>query len=139
MQTNIYEDILLLKSERKSIRFVEPFLSKIHAYMNISDEKYYNILIAVTEAVNNAIIHGNKCILCKSVKVSIQGNLQTVTITVSDQGSGFDHNEIEDPRDPQNLLKIGGRGVFLIKELADSAEFSNPSEGGSLVKMTFVL
>lgn len=139
MQTNTFDEHLELKSERKSVKFVEPFLNKLHNSLNITDEKYYNILIAVTEAVNNAIIHGNKCTKCKSVNVAIHYELSCLTICVSDEGSGFDHNAIKDPRAPENLLKEGGRGVFLIKELADSVEFLNTNIGGSLVKMTFLI
>ncbi len=120
-------------SDRKSIKLVEPFIANIKNDYNIADEKYYNILIAVTEAVNNAIIHGNKCCCSKFVNLQLEIENSFLIISVQDQGSGFDPEKVADPREPENLFKTGGRGVFLIKELSDDIEVSSNSCGGKIV------
>ena len=128
--------ILELPSERKSINEVEPALSGFRKKYNIRDDVYYNILIAFTEAVNNAIIHGNKLNVKKKVSFSIEKNLDELLICVSDEGLGFNPQQVADPRHPENILKDNGRGIFLIKELSSSVEF-NISEKGSVIIMHF--
>ncbi len=125
-----------LKSERACVKRIEPILSDVKAQLNINDEKFYNMLIAVSEAVNNAIIHGNKCSSDKNVFVEIEVKENKILIEVCDKGEGFNPDLIEDPRKPENLLKANGRGVFLIKELASSYEFIK-SSSGTIVKMSF--
>jgi serine/threonine-protein kinase RsbW len=102
----------------------------------IADEIYYNILIAATEAVNNAIVHGNKLDPSKYVMFCVRAHDGEIIITVKDEGNGFDTSLVQDPRLPQNLLKDGGRGVFLMRQLSSTAEFF---DGGRGIKMIFKL
>lgn len=125
-----------LPSDRKSINLIESYILKIKENFQISDDKYYNILIVVTEAVNNAIVHGNKCDAEKKVKLSIHCNEQQAVFEIEDEGTGFDPDSIADPRQPENLLKESGRGIFLIKELSDSFEYLN---NGRKIKIFFYL
>ncbi len=134
----IYSDTLTLTSERKSIKLVEPFIIALRDAIGFPDELYYNILITSTEAVNNAIIHGNKCNCDKRVTFKIQATNRVIDISIIDQGCGFNPDEIADPREPDNLMKSGGRGVFLIKQLSDSSNFST-DQNGSQIKMTFFI
>jgi serine/threonine-protein kinase RsbW len=104
----------------------------------IPDEKFYNMMIAITEAVNNAIVHGNKLDKEKCVDFAVEVCDRTLWVVVNDCGRGFDHENIADPRDPENLLKEGGRGVFIIKSLAEEVEFSTTEKGTELkMKFTF--
>jgi serine/threonine-protein kinase RsbW len=125
-------------SEKKSIKYVEPLINSIKEKVPISLEKYYNILIAVTEAFNNAIIHGNKLDSNKKVDIEITANNNLIEVIISDEGEGFNPDELADPREPDNLLKDNGRGVLLIKELSDKCDFSH-SEKGTIVMMTFFI
>ncbi|MFA6572075.1 MAG: ATP-binding protein, partial [Bacteroidota bacterium] len=125
-----------LASEKKSIRCVESVLSDIKKKYKLSDDIYFNMLIAVTEAVNNAIIHGNKCDPSKIAYLTIEINGNEITVKVKDQGEGFDIEKIADPRDPENLLKEGGRGVFLIREITDKCCFF-VSDKGTEIEMHF--
>lgn len=138
MQTDNIQIKKTFSSERKSIKLVEPIISDLKQRLNIPDEKYYNILISVTEAVNNAIIHGNKCCCGKSVDFLIDADSNHIHIEVSDEGSGFEADKVADPRHPDNLYKTGGRGVFLIRELSDSSDFYN-TECGAKIVMEFIL
>ena len=125
-----------LTSEKTSIKAVEPLLADFKQLASIDDEKYYNILIAVTEAVNNAIYHGNDCDVNKKVSIYAEYKSDELIISVTDQGGGFDPQDVADPRDPENLLKDSGRGVFLIKELSSDYRFI-PIPGGMMVTMKF--
>lgn len=125
-----------LTSEKTSINAIEVLLADFKDFANIENEKYYNILIAVTEAVNNAIYHGNHCNVSKKVNIYVEYKNDELSISVTDQGGGFDPQDIADPRDPENLLKDSGRGVFLIKELSSDYRFI-PIPGGMMVTMKF--
>ena len=126
------------ESTKKSLQNIEPLLNKIKEQIPIHLEKYYKILIAVSEAVNNAIIHGNKLDRNKKVKIDIKANKEKIEILVEDEGTGFDVDSLADPRTPENIMKENGRGVLLIKELSDISKF-NKSGNGYSVFMVFFL
>lgn len=138
MTNLLFNDKIKLKSEKKSISLVEPFLENIRLKVQIDDTLYYNLLIACTEAVNNSIIHGNKQIETKCVQLEIWVSDLDIIISVKDEGMGFDPQAVEDPRDEKNLLKLGGRGVFIIKELATSIMYQQLPDGMNLI-MKFIL
>lgn len=127
---------LILSSERKNIGLVEPFLSSLAECQFLDETRWYNILIAVTEAVNNAIIHGNKQNPEKQVTLSVARNGDDIMISVLDEGAGFNIETLRDPREPENLLRDGGRGVFLIHSLAKSYEYIQ-TPTGTLIVMRF--
>lgn len=130
------ERILKLKSTTQSICELENFVNYISNKYQINSTKYPDILISLTEAVNNAIIHGNKQDLSKTVKVSLLRTAKGLSFTVSDEGNGFDPDNIPDPTAPENLACCGGRGVFLIRELSDDVVYLN---NGRTVKIHFNL
>ena len=90
----------------------------------MNEDAYGNVLIAVTEAVNNAIQHGNKENEALTINVSVSDNDEKVCFSVKDEGPGFDFNNLPDPTAPENLLKENGRGIFLMRNLADEVEFT---------------
>ena len=123
-------------SQPEQIVAVESFIDEVKTNYEINDEVYGNILICVTEAANNAIIHGNRCNAAKEAEISasLDDRRRKVTFIIRDQGPGFDYNNIPDPTEPENLHKVNGRGVYLMKQLADLVVFSN---NGSTVEMQF--
>ena len=125
-------------SEKKALQNLEPLINKVKEKLPISLEKYYNILIAVSEAFNNAIIHGNKLDKNKKVSIDISAADNVLEIHITDEGEGFEPDKLADPRENDNLLKDNGRGVLLIKELSDECEFVHTAEGTD-VKMIFYL
>lgn len=127
---------LVLPSDRSSIGAVAPFLDSIDVLKILGADRYHNMLVAVTEAVNNAIIHGNGCDSSKDVLLQVNVTVGELVFVVCDQGQGFDPDSVPDPRSPERLLADGGRGVFLIRQLADSAEFY-PSSTGTTVLVKF--
>jgi len=127
---------LEINSDISNIAEVEKLIDTVCEDLKLSEDNYGNILIAVTEAVNNAIIHGNKNNPTKTVNVIVDKISKEVTFTVIDQGGGFNFNTLPDPTAPENIEKPDGRGIFLMKNLADKVEFF---ENGSKVCITFVI
>lgn len=125
-------------SHPDSIVKVESFVEGLRDRYSIKDDVFGNILISITEAANNAIIHGNKCEDDKEVIIDAEYNdgSNVLIFRVKDQGDGFDFNNLPDPTSPENLEKISGRGVFLMKQLSDWVIFSDE---GSTVELQFRL
>jgi len=121
-------------SQPENLALVEKLVDEICESNNIKDDFYGNILISITEAVNNAIQHGNKYDSNKRIKISFASYHDVLYFSVEDQGQGFDYNNLPDPTDPGNLEKINGRGIFLMKNLADEVAFSKK---GRMVELNF--
>ena len=115
---------------------IESFIDNAKERFHLEDDIYGNIMIAVTEAVNNAIKHGNSSDSHKSVSLSLHLNDNLLKFTVMDEGAGFDFDSLPDPTAPENLEKPGGRGIFLMKHLSDEVEFKN---GGKIVELSFYM
>ena len=126
--------VLSLTSNPKRIIELEGFLTTVLVEMNISTERYPEMLISLTEAVNNAIIHGNKLDESKTVKIGCTDKNQHLCISISDEGNGFNIKEIPDPTSEDKIDCCGGRGVFIMSNLADRIRFKN---NGSTVEMYF--
>lgn len=120
----------------ENIRMIESFIDNAKERFHLDEDLYGNIMIAVTEAVNNAIKHGNGGNSSKNVFLSLTLNENLLRFVVKDEGSGFDHNELPDPTAPENLEKPGGRGIFLMKHLSDEVEFR---ENGKTVELSFYM
>ena len=127
-------EMLQLSSDPKNVARVETFVESVFEEYHLSPDIYGNILISLTEAVNNAIIHGNNNDSTKSVVVTYKKLKNQMAFLISDEGPGFDHKNLPDPTAPENLLKIGGRGVFLMKQLSDEVNFH---DDGRTVEITF--
>jgi serine/threonine-protein kinase RsbW len=136
MISALKQQALQLPSEPMSIVYVEPFVDAICSELAVKEELFGNILVALTEAVNNAIHHGNSLDNAKQVAVEASIEDNVLTFFIKDQGPGFDYNNLPDPTAPENLEKPSGRGVFLMSQLSDLVIFS---DNGSTVEMQFRL
>lgn len=117
---------LQLPSRIDSITTVENFIDTLSQKYNFSDEIYANVLTCLSEATVNAIIHGNKENPDKKVYINLEVvEDKRLIFTVSDEGDGFDFNNLPDPTAPENLENLSGRGVFIIKRLADQCIFNS--------------
>jgi serine/threonine-protein kinase RsbW len=123
-----------IQSKPENINVVEKFIDDLKVKHNLHEECYGNMLVAVTEAVNNAINHGNKANPEKLVDIKFEVEEGQFGFTISDEGHGFDYLNLPDPTDPENIEKPSGRGVFLMKHLADQIIFS---ENGRVVELYF--
>lgn len=130
------EFYLELGSSPENVSKVEPLIEKVRENYKVDDEMYGNMLVAVTEAVNNAILHGNQSDPNKLVNIEVKSDDHHIVFFVKDDGKGFDYNNLPDPTAPENIEKPTGRGVFLMKSLADMVIFS---ENGKVVELQFRL
>ncbi len=130
---NIIES-LQIPSDYQSMSTVEKLIDKVCNNVGVNEDSYGNVLIAVTEAVNNAIQHGNNANASLQIDVAVLDSANSVCFSIKDQGSGFDFNNLPDPTSPENILKENGRGIFLMNNLADKVEFIG---GGNEVSLFF--
>lgn len=125
-----------IPSLMENVRIVESFIDNAKDTHNISDDIYGNIMIAVTESVNNAIKHGNKEDKRKKVNLAMEMSDSRIKFLVEDEGDGFDFLHLIDPTAPENIENPGGRGIFLMKHLSDEVNFT---KNGKSVELIFYM
>ncbi len=130
---NIIE-ALTLPTDFQSLVDVENLVEKVCQIVGIQEDAFGNVLIAVTEAVNNAICHGNNENNALLIEVAVADSINSFCFKIKDQGKGFDYNNLPDPTAPENILKENGRGIFLMRNLSDEVIFN---EAGNEVVIYF--
>jgi len=125
---------LQLPSSRESITLLETLIEEIADKHQISDDVFANMMTCLNEVVTNAIVHGNKFDTEKIVIVNAEVDNKRAVWTVTDEGEGFDYVHLADPTSEENLEKLTGRGVFIIKHLADQCVFN---AAGNEVELLF--
>ena len=111
--------------------FISGLLEKMKP-LTVSEEEIFGIKLSLEESLVNAIKYGNKMNPGLFVEVSIEAKDDVLSISVKDQGQGFDFENILDPTKEENLERTSGRGIFLIKSLMDEVRFC---DGGSKIMM----
>lgn len=122
---------LRLSSDLSNIHYIEEFIEKVSDEFKINTTYYGNILIAITEAVENAIKHGNKSNPDKNVDILFEYDNSGLKFTIQDDGEGFDFENLPDPTEINENV---GRGIYLIRALADYVKFDN---NGSKLEISF--
>lgn len=139
--SDIFSDSITTKPDRAGLDNLIPFLEERVAFNMPSDIKYLDgvldylnermlhlgvlkpgdteVLIALDEAIVNAIKHGNKCDPRKAVHIVAEFSVDGARFTVADEGSGFEREKVPDPTDPCRLLEPNGRGLLLINHIMD--------------------
>ena len=130
----MYSHFINIESDLDNIGKVETITQSLIDKHAINQDKYPSILIAVTEAVSNAILHGNKESNEKLVEIYTKITNGDLYIQVHDQGNGFQFDNLADPTLPETIEEEGGRGILLIKELCDEIQFLNE---GRIIEMLF--
>jgi len=127
---------LNIPSKVDSIKEVENLIDEISGELKITNTVYGNVLISVIEAVNNSIYHGNKLDPKKNVEITInyEKEKKFLQVRIKDFGPGFNFEKVPDPTSPENIEKLNGRGVFLMKRLTDDVVFH---DNGSCVDLVF--
>lgn len=123
-----------IASRAENIILVERMIEDVCDLFNISEDYYGNILVAITEAVNNAIYHGNQANPKKNIDIFFKSFPDHVSFIVKDEGQGFNYDNLPDPTNPENIENPNGRGVFLMRNLADKVSFE---DNGSKVVLDF--
>jgi len=115
---------LEIESNPNNLITVEEFVNYFSKELNLDESKLSGLLLAVTEAVTNAIIHANKCDETKKVQMNVTKDGNKLIITIKDEGKGFDPSKVPDPTEPENLLKDSGRGLYLMKIYTDELKYN---------------
>lgn len=115
---------LEIESNPNNLITVEEFVNYFAKEIGVPDERMNGLMLSVTEATTNAIIHANKCDETKLVKITVTKENGQVIIAVKDEGIGFDPHIVPDPTEPENLLKDSGRGVYLMKFYMDDLRYN---------------
>jgi len=122
-----------LPSHLHSVEQVDSLLDLVQQKFGISKKRMFDIRLALTEAVNNAMIHGNYLDQQKTVIISCIKFAHCIKFTIKDEGRGF--NMVECLQEPEARKdNPNGRGLFLIHRLADKVIFSDK---GRVVEMEF--
>lgn len=118
-----------IPSDPKNISKVETFLKKMNKAIHLDEIQFHKLMVSLTEAVNNAIIHGNKSDVQKKVVLKCEHLPGWLLLIVEDQGKGFKVDHVANPLKKKNLLKESGRGIFLMRTLMDKVEFQMSTSG----------
>ena len=127
---------LILKSTYEELEKVEGLLNDLQSEIGFDDEFYAKLMLTVSEAATNGVVHGNQLEEEKIVTLTAETNNGTLTIITQDQGEGFDPDDVDDPLAEENLMKPSGRGVFLMEEYADGVKYE---DGGRRLVLTYNL
>lgn len=123
MESELYS--LQLPSNSQSVAVLENFVDELVENLHIGNDVYANLMTCLNEAITNAIYHGNKQDPEKTIFINLEViNNKRLVFTVADEGDGFDFSHIPDPTDPENIEKLTGRGVYIMKKLADQCIFN---------------
>lgn len=120
---------LEIESDPNNLITVEEFVNYFCKDIQLPDEKLSDVLLAVTEATTNAIIHANKSDANKKVTIDVEVVDSKMIVKVKDEGEGFEPKEIPDPTEPENLLKDHGRGIYLMRVYMDDLEYKRTPTG----------
>jgi serine/threonine-protein kinase RsbW len=125
---------LQLPSKMESLNTLENLIEELAGKYNIPDDTFANMMTCLNEVFINAIAHGNKFQEDKKVIINAEVEARRITWTITDEGTGFDHSQLPDPTAPENFENLTGRGVFIIKQLADQCIFNS---AGNEVELLF--
>ena len=106
MTNSLEKKEMRINSSLENLSFVEKEIEPIFDEFNVSFDLFGNVLIAVTEAVNNAIQYGNRNDVTKQVLIRFQAKNQRLSVVIADEGQGFDYESLPDPTAPENLEKM---------------------------------
>ncbi len=134
-----YEVDLIINSNYKFIDIGHDLVKYLCSLIGFDEDTTHWIILAVREGISNAIKHGNQCDIGKKVLVKMTYSDQDLTISISDEGKGFDPSKVQNPLLPENLLKSTGRGIFYIKSFMDQVSFEFKPNSGTILHMKKVL
>lgn len=99
-----------------------------------NNKDIFGIHMALEEAIMNAIRHGNQCCPNKDVHIEIEISNDQFCACITDQGEGFNPDDIPDPTDDENIENLSGRGVMLMKNFVDEVIFNSKGNSVELKK-----
>ena len=130
-------ETLLIESRPEEVEKADELAEQVARKMGFFQDEVDNLAIAVTEVVNNAIIHGNKLDPGKHVCIRFIHKGDRLEVRVKDEGEGFDPSKLADPTRPENLMKKEGRGIFVIRHLVDDVSFKRMQDGMEVILVKY--
>ena len=127
---------LVLPSTLESLEKIDRVTLRVAKLAGLTGESVDSVAIAVIEAVTNAIVHGNRNSASKTVMIRYGWKPGSITVTVHDEGEGFDLSCVFDPTDPVRCMACSGRGIFIMRQVMDTVDFCMPKGEGTTVTMT---
>jgi len=129
---------LEIKSDANNLIVVEEFFNQVATEIHLPEKRFPELMVALTEAITNAIIHANKKDVTKTVFIDFLVQDKLLTIKVKDEGKGFDPSTLPDPTQPENLFRDSGRGVYLMKIYCDEVSYNiTPTGTETILKISF--
>jgi serine/threonine-protein kinase RsbW len=123
-----------LESTMKTLEVADEIVRRVCATAGFEEEEQHKISMAVHESMINAIWHGNKSDASKYVWLRFDMYSDRLEIHIRDQGTGFDVSKVPDPLASENLLKVSGRGIFLIRSFMDDFRVESlPGSGTEVI------
>jgi serine/threonine-protein kinase RsbW len=112
---------------------VEEFLENISNEVKLEKTRVNNLLLSVNEAISNAMLHGNKLDIKKKVRISVHIDESSLSISIKDEGRGFDPEKVPDPTSPENIFKESGRGLYIMRTCIDDMKYVFHTDGTELI------
>lgn len=118
-----------ISSDPDNLPLLEEFIINVAKEINLSVEKLNNLTLSVSEAASNGILHGNKLDRNKKLKVKVEINSSKMTVSIKDEGNGFNPVIVPDPTRPENIFKESGRGIHIMKSFLDELKYNFTATG----------
>ena len=125
----------LLDSSLESVDSAEELALSAAVRAGFEEEDLHKIGMAVRESMINAVVHGNRYSAHKKVHLIVADEPGQLTVTIADEGEGFDFHSVPDPLSPDNLLRASGRGIFLIRAFMDDFQVRRLLPAGTEVTL----
>jgi len=124
-----------LDSTLENVEVADEIAMRMCARAGLEEEDQHKVEMAVHESMINAVRHGNKSDASKKIWLRFEIRADRLEIHIRDEGTGFDVSQIPDPLAPENLLKVSGRGIFLIRTFMDEFRIEHPAGSGTEVTL----
>jgi serine/threonine-protein kinase RsbW len=122
----------IVKSNTALIPEATDFVFDILSSISLNEEVLNNLSLAISEALANAMVHGNKLDPNKNVVITVDIFDKKIELSIKDSGQGFKPEEVPDPTKPENILRDSGRGIFIMQSFVDDLYYSFSEEGTEL-------
>ena len=122
-----------IASSKNNIKKIEKVLLSINKKFKLPVDEFNTLMIAISEVVMNAIVHGNQLDKNKFVTITIEFDQDNMKIRINDEGKGFDYSKTPDPTIQENIHKTSGRGMFIVKSLLKDVKYKHSEEGSETI------
>ena len=124
-----------IQSSFEMVDLVQVVFESLSAQVGFDADVSHWMSVAIRESVTNAVRHGNKLDAEKRVVICFEVGEGELSVSVEDEGEGFDPGEIPDPLAEENLLRVSGRGIFFMKNFMDEVTYDFEPKRGTRVTM----